>query len=277
VSRPGRLNRLVARLASRETVNTDTIRVDPALGNHPLAGVFRRALAMILDLALCVLIVIPVYLFLADRAVRQQAPGLPSILSLEPDQDPVQGHRLARAMVELAWQNTPAHLPPGLGSALSMGDTTAVDSLLGVYQVQVMLAAGSEDAWIWKEGGVIRLSALSLMGSNARTFGLVSVILVYFTLLTWVLRGFTPGKWLAGVRVLRLDGRPMRLWDGFGRAGGYSASVSTLMLGFLEVFWENNRMCLHDRIVGTVVLRHPRLGGRVDRSADPEPAHQDPA
>ena len=45
-----------------------------------------------------------------------------------------------------------------------------------------------------------------------------------------------PGKALLRIRVIRLDGGPLRLWDCFSRAGGYGASAATLMLGFLVLY-----------------------------------------
>ncbi len=72
------------------------------------------------------------------------------------------------------------------------------------------------------------------------------------------MRGRTPGKAIAGIRVTRLDGRRLNLWDSFGRSGGYAASAATGFIGFLEVFWHPNRQAIHDRIVGTVVTREKR-------------------
>ncbi len=89
----------------------------------------------------------------------------------------------------------------------------------------------------------------------------------YFALFTWLLKGPAPGKWLLGVRVVRLDGRPLTLWDAFGRTGGYSASLSTLGLGFVEALWNPNRQTMHDRISGTVVVRCPRRRERADSEA----------
>jgi len=60
---------------------------------------------------------------------------------------------------------------------------------------------------------------------------------------------------LLRIRVLRLDNKRLTLWDAFGRAGGYSASVATLGLGFLEALWHPNRQAIHDRIARTVVVR----------------------
>jgi uncharacterized RDD family membrane protein YckC len=66
------------------------------------------------------------------------------------------------------------------------------------------------------------------------------------------MKGKTPGKTLAGIRVTVLDGRRLSLWNSFGRAGRYAASAAT---GFLEAFWHPNRQTIHDRIAGTVVTR----------------------
>jgi uncharacterized RDD family membrane protein YckC len=83
---------------------------------------------------------------------------------------------------------------------------------------------------------------------------------LYFTLFPAFWRGRTPGKRLMGLRVVRLDGKPIGLWVAFNRFGGYAASVFTGLLGFLEMFWDPNRQALHDRIAATVVT-HER--GRV--------------
>lgn len=58
--------------------------------------------------------------------------------------------------------------------------------------------------------------------------------------------------------MVRLDGRSISAFDAFSRAGGYSASLSTLGLGFFEALWDPNRRALHDKIAATVVIRDPR-------------------
>ena len=77
---------------------------------------------------------------------------------------------------------------------------------------------------------------------------------IYFTVLTTLLNGRTVGKRLMGVRVVRLDGAPIGWWPAFERAGGYVAGLATGLLGFAQVFWDPNRQCIHDKIVGTVVV-----------------------
>ncbi|HEY0020228.1 MAG TPA: RDD family protein [Longimicrobium sp.] len=78
---------------------------------------------------------------------------------------------------------------------------------------------------------------------------------LYFTAFLALWRGQTPGKKLAGVRVVRLNGQPMTLWTSFERFGGYAAGLVTGLLGFAQVFWDRNRQMIHDKIVETVVVR----------------------
>jgi uncharacterized RDD family membrane protein YckC len=71
-------------------------------------------------------------------------------------------------------------------------------------------------------------------------------------------RGRTPGKRLLGVRIVRLDGKPLGWWAALNRFGGYAASIFTGLLGFFEMFWDDNRQALQDRIASTVVVRETR-------------------
>lgn len=78
---------------------------------------------------------------------------------------------------------------------------------------------------------------------------------LYFTAFLTLWRGQTPGKKVAGVRVVRLNGQPMTLWTSFERFGGYAAGLVTGLLGFAQVYWDRNRQMIHDKIVETVVVR----------------------
>jgi len=84
---------------------------------------------------------------------------------------------------------------------------------------------------------------------------------LYMTVLLSMTNGQTLGKKLLGIRVVRLDGQKLNWWMAFERAGGYAAGFATGLLGFAQVFWDANRQAIHDRIVGTVVIREgaPRI------------------
>jgi hypothetical protein len=78
---------------------------------------------------------------------------------------------------------------------------------------------------------------------------------VFFTAFLALWRGQTPGKKFTGIRVLRLDGKPIGWWIAFERFGGYAASLSVGLLGFIQILWDRNRQGLHDKACETVVVR----------------------
>lgn len=78
---------------------------------------------------------------------------------------------------------------------------------------------------------------------------------LYFTAFVAWFQGKTLGKWITGTRIIKLDGRPITLWESFGRYGGYGAGLATGLLGFLQVYWDPNRQGIQDKISGTVVIR----------------------
>jgi hypothetical protein len=85
-------------------------------------------------------------------------------------------------------------------------------------------------------------------------FGFGWAALYMTVVLSWW-KGQTVGKRALGIRVVRLDGEPITWWVAFERVGGYAAGVATGLLGFAQVWWDANRQAIHDRIVGTVVVR----------------------
>jgi hypothetical protein len=80
---------------------------------------------------------------------------------------------------------------------------------------------------------------------------------VYFTGFLALWRGQTPGKRLMGIRVVRVNDKPMTWWIAFERFGGYAASATLGLLGFLQILWDRNRQGLHDKAAETLVLRSP--------------------
>ncbi|RBP52834.1 RDD family protein [Arenicella xantha] len=91
----------------------------------------------------------------------------------------------------------------------------------------------------------------------------------YFTVFVAWMDGQTPGKKLVGTKIIRIDGKPLSLWDSFGRYGGYGAGFATGLLGFLQVYWDQNRQAIQDKIAETMVvdLRKPCI--EVGRSNPP--------
>lgn len=80
---------------------------------------------------------------------------------------------------------------------------------------------------------------------------------LYFTSTLTLWQGRTAGKRLMGIRVIRLNGKPIGWWAAFERFGGYAAGVATGLLGFLQVLWDGNRQAVQDKISETAVIRDP--------------------
>lgn len=78
---------------------------------------------------------------------------------------------------------------------------------------------------------------------------------LYFTVLTAWWNGQTIGKKMMAIKVVRIDGKKIDLWESFGRYGGYSAGVATGLIGFIQIYWDANRQAIHDKISETFVIR----------------------
>ncbi len=80
---------------------------------------------------------------------------------------------------------------------------------------------------------------------------------LYYSVLTAWWRGHTIGKRIMRIKVVKLDGSPLNLFESFGRYGGYTAGIATGLLGFLQIFWDPNRQTIQDKIAETLVLYRP--------------------
>ncbi len=90
--------------------------------------------------------------------------------------------------------------------------------------------------------------ALWITVSFSTLFGVI-----YF-LFFWVLVGFTPGKALFGLRIVRANGQRLTFVRAVLRLIGYWISALLLFLGFILVILDNRRQGLHDKFADTIVI-----------------------
>ncbi len=83
--------------------------------------------------------------------------------------------------------------------------------------------------------------------------GLTPVI--YFTLSFYFWKGQTIGKRILRLRVISLYHEHLGFWHCLERSLGYFASTAELGFGFIQAFWNPNRMALHDKICETIVIK----------------------
>ena len=84
-------------------------------------------------------------------------------------------------------------------------------------------------------------------------FGLLPTL--YFTLSFYFWKGQTIGKYFLNIRVLSLYHEHLGLWHCIERSLGYYASALELGFGYIQAFWNPNRMTLHDKIGETIVIQ----------------------
>jgi uncharacterized RDD family membrane protein YckC len=77
---------------------------------------------------------------------------------------------------------------------------------------------------------------------------------LYFAVALKLGRGWTPGKYLMGIRVVSLTHKELGWWQSTERALGYGASLLEGGFGFLQYYINRNRQCVHDRIAETIVV-----------------------
>lgn len=84
--------------------------------------------------------------------------------------------------------------------------------------------------------------------------GFTLIPILYFALFFYFTNGKTVGKYITRIRVVSIYHHHISFWHCIERALGYGASGLEAGLGFLQIFWNPNRMCLHDRIAETIVI-----------------------
>ena len=83
-------------------------------------------------------------------------------------------------------------------------------------------------------------------------FGLLPTL--YFAISFYFWKGQTIGKYFLRIRVLSLYHEHLGLWHCIERSLGYFASALEFGFGYIQAFWNPNRMTLHDKIGETIVI-----------------------
>jgi uncharacterized RDD family membrane protein YckC len=74
----------------------------------------------------------------------------------------------------------------------------------------------------------------------------------------WKVKGTTIGGIICGLKVARLDDRPIDWATAIVRALGCFVSLTVAGLGFIWVAFDDQRQSWHDKIGGTIVVKAPK-------------------
>ena len=97
--------------------------------------------------------------------------------------------------------------------------------------------------------------------------GNIVVMVLYWAVCNYLGNGQTPGKLAARTRAMSLTSDRLGIWQSVERALGYGAAVLEGGLGFVQFFWDRNRMCAQDRLAETIVVDVRKRSKDLDASA----------
>jgi uncharacterized RDD family membrane protein YckC len=157
------------------------------------------------------------------------------------------------ALVPLCVRYDMPGTPAALVAAFDEEDLELATDILLEQNLVITLNAGGATAT--PEPGQVRLELERLMPSGLRLVSFYGVGALYFSWFASRRRGATPGKRVAGIRVVRLDGERLSLLVAFERFVGYAQIPASLLTALLDFWRDPNRRLPHDRLAGTVVVR----------------------
>lgn len=96
---------------------------------------------------------------------------------------------------------------------------------------------------------------MAMVFNHPRWF-LITWVAYHLTLWSW--RGTTLGGIICGLKIVRVDGRPIDFGVALVRLLGGFFSAAVLWLGFFWAGWNQEKQSWHDKIAGTVIVKYPR-------------------
>jgi len=76
----------------------------------------------------------------------------------------------------------------------------------------------------------------------------------FYFMFFWVMAGFTPGKAVMGLRVVRENREPITWRRAFLRMLGYWVSAIPFFLGYVWILFDQHRQGWHDKMADTYVV-----------------------
>ncbi|MCC6416014.1 MAG: RDD family protein, partial [Opitutaceae bacterium] len=99
---------------------------------------------------------------------------------------------------------------------------------------------------------------IGIVAGLTHSSGLFLLWFAVYHVVIWALRGTTIGGIVCGLKVVRLDDRPVDWTVALVRCLGAFLSFFVIGLGFVWVAFDKERQSWHDKIAGTVIVRMPK-------------------
>jgi uncharacterized RDD family membrane protein YckC len=110
--------------------------------------------------------------------------------------------------------------------------------------------------WLRFAASLLDLILLGWLLSHAHGFGVLLWLAYHIGMWAW--RGTTIGGIVCGIKIVRVDGRPVDFGVAVVRALAGLFSGLALGLGFFWAGWTRERQSWHDKIAGTIIVKVPK-------------------
>jgi uncharacterized RDD family membrane protein YckC len=150
---------------------------------------------------------------------------------------------------------SPAHEYASWGSRVAafLLDGLIVFAIVGIPVVIVVVAILASTSEPERDGGGLAVAMIVVVYLVA-----LALPFVYYTVLQGGARGATWGTRALGIRVVHQDGQALGYGRAFGRYGIQlllGILVLPLLADYLWPLWDAKNQSLHDKVVGSVVVR----------------------
>jgi uncharacterized RDD family membrane protein YckC len=105
---------------------------------------------------------------------------------------------------------------------------------------------------------VILVVPLGIAGGFNDGPALPFVVLAAYHATMWKLKGTTIGGVICGLKVVRLDDRPLDWGVTIARALSAFLSLFLFGLGFIWVVFDDEKQSWHDKVAGTTIVKVPK-------------------
>lgn len=167
-----------------------------------------------------------------------------SVLAAGAPPPPLPNHMPLRADVPPPLTTTPPPVPP-------LRVSSPADSL----PVSLLPRAGF---WIRTGALILDVALVALLTKLMGLNGYFLLLFAAYATVLWAIKGSTIGGMICGLKVARLDDRPVDWSVALVRALAGFVSLVPLGLGFIWIAFDRDRQAWHDKIAGTIVVRPPR-------------------
>lgn len=151
-----------------------------------------------------------------------------------------------------------ATMPNSEASAIPLGEPTpAAGGATAPALVSFPHAAFRDRAAAGVLDLILVVFAWQLLDPIARDNAIFVMLLAYYVGF-WTWKGTTVGGIICQLRVVRMDGAPLRFADALVRGLSGIFSLIVVGLGFLWILKDPERQAWHDKIAGTYVVKVPR-------------------